>query len=287
MAFSKKKKKIVSRVAIIAAAVLLIIIVAVNTSAERDNISAPEKIVREILAPFQNGASLVSGNFSVIPEYLSGMSNLIKENEELKKEVSELQNQIITAEETDAENKRLKELLNFASASMTDYEYKTTNVLNRSQSNWYNTMIIDGGENMGFAVDMPVVANGVLVGRIINGTSNTSEVMLILDKDGAVGSMVQETRAIGIVEGCGNDTKQMKMIHLPYDSTLQRYNKVITSGLGGIYPKGLLIGYVKDWEVDAGGTTITAQIESFVDFDKLEEVMVVTKTKTADTQQTN
>lgn len=279
MASSKSKKKIIAIVIVVLAVILALLIVAINTSGERENISKPEKLIREILAPFQNGASSVTGQFSNVPEYLNGMNALMKENEDLKKEINNLQNQIISSEEMQAENTRLKKLLNFAQESMTDYEYVTTNVINRSQSNWYNTMIIAGGEDMGFAVNMPVVANGGLVGRIINVTSNTSEVMLILDKEGAVGSMVQETRAIGIVEGGGNETDQMRLIHLSYDSALQKYNKVITSGLGGVYPKGLLIGYIKDWEVDAGGTTITAQVESFVDFDKLEEVMVIKNTK--------
>ncbi|MGI5824402.1 MAG: rod shape-determining protein MreC [Bacillota bacterium] len=284
MASSKRKKKILYTILVAVIIVALLVVVAVNTSAERENISKPEKIIREILAPFQNGASIISDNFAVIPEYLSGMNGLMQENDQLKQEISELQNQIVSAEETQSENQRLKDLLNFAKENMSDYQYSTTNVINRSQSNWYSTMIINGGENMGFEIDMPVVANGGLVGRIINVTSNTSEVMLILDQDGAVGGMIQETRAIGIVEGSGNDSKQMQMIHLPYDSAIQKYDRVITSGLGGIYPKGLLIGYIKDWEVDAGGTTITALVESFVDFDKLEEVMVVTKTATGDAE---
>lgn len=277
---SKKSKKKKLRIIIIVLIVFALLIgLAFNTSGEREDISFPEKIIREILAPFQNGASVMSGSFGTIPEYLSGMNAMMHENEELKKEISALENQIIVAEETEAENTRLKELLNFASEDMKDYEYVTTNVLNRSQSTWYETMIIDGGADMGFKINMPVVASGGLVGRIINVTSNTSEVMLILDQEGAVGAMVQETRAIGIIEGSADNSNQLDFIHLPYDSALQRYNKVITSGLGGVYPKGLLIGYVKDWEVDAGGTTITAKVESFVDFDKLEEVMVVTATK--------
>lgn len=279
MASNKSKKKIIGRIAIVLGIILVLLVVAINTSGERENISKPEKLIREILAPFQNGASSVTGQFSSVPDYLNGMNSLMKENEELKKEINQLQNQTISAAELQAENNRLKDLLSFAQENMSDYEYITTNVINRSQSNWYNTMIISGGEDMGFKVNMPVVANGGLVGRIINVTSNTSEVMLILDKEGAVGGMVQETRAIGIVEGGGNETDQMRLIHLSYDSALQKYNKVITSGLGGIYPKGLLIGYIKDWEVDAGGTTITAQVESFVDFDKLEEVMVIKSTK--------
>lgn len=279
MSSDKKKKKIWTTVLVIVLVLAVIFVVAANTSGERENISKPEKIIREILAPFQNGASVISEKFSVVPEYLSGMSNLMQENAKLEKEISQLQNQIVSAEEIQNENQRLKELLNFVSESMTDYTYSTTNVINRSQSTWYSTMIINGGENMGFKVNMPVVANGGLVGRIINVTSNTSEVMLILDQEGAVGGMIQETRAIGIVEGVSANNKQMRLIHLPYDSAIQKYDRIITSGLGGVYPKGLLIGYVKDWEVDAGGTTITAQIESFVDFDKLEEVMVVTGTK--------
>lgn len=284
MALSKKKRKLAWTIVIIVVIVALLFLIAGSTSAEREDVSGPEKVIREILAPFQNGASFISEKFSIIPEVLGGVGVLQEENDRLKQENAELENQIILAEELESENQRLKDLLNYAAESMTDYQYTTTNVINRSQSSWYNTMIISGGEDMGFEVNMPVVANGGLVGRISNVTSNTSEVLLILDQSGAVGAMIQETRAIGVVEGLGDNSEQMHMIHLAYDSAIQRYDRVITSGLGGIYPKGLLIGYIKDWEVDNGGTTIDAQVESFVDFDKLEEVMVVTDTATVETE---
>jgi len=272
---------------VIAAVVLFIIlmfVLAVNTSEERENLSLPERVFREMLWPFQQVAGFVSDRFAAVGDFFGGMDQLREENAQLKKENNALQEQIVSSTETEAENKRLKELLNYAEDISNEWNYVTTSIVNRSQSNWYNTMTINGGEDNGFAVGQAVVASGGLVGRIINVTAHTAEVLLICDQNGAVAGVIQNTRTFGVVEGINNSTAELQMVHIPYTEEIAKFDSVITSGLGGVYPKGLLIGYVSEVETEPGALTMIARVKSYVDFDRMEEVMVLTPKTTVGVQ---
>ena len=181
--------------------IIALVVLAGHTSTERSNISGPEKVMREILAPLQNGASAISYKLRGISTYFAGMDKLQEENQLLQEQIDELQQQVVALEEEHQENIRLQELLNMTDSLSDQWQAVGTTVINRSQSNWYKTMIINGGEDNGFVAGMPVVAAGGLVGRIINVSAHTSEVLLILDREGAVGAIIQDTRTVGVVEG--------------------------------------------------------------------------------------
>lgn len=268
----KKKKFWIGALA--AFLVILVLFLAGLTSTERANISTPEQFLREMLAPLQNGASVVSGNIHNWGAYLQGVDNIRAENEALKKENSELRMQLVDYAECEQENERLRELLHSTADYADRFEYVTTTVVNRSQSSWYKTLIISGGSDDGFAVNMPVVSAQGLVGRIINTSPNTAEVLLITDREGALSVMVQNTRTIGVVEGDG-ETNELSMIHVPYDAEIENYQQIITSGYGGIYPKGLLVGYINSIDMESNGLMLNIAVSSYVDFNRLEEVMVL------------
>jgi rod shape-determining protein MreC len=86
--------------------------------------------------------------------------------------------------------------------------------------------------------------------------------------------MVQSTRTVGVVEGDG-ETTALSMIHVPYDADIANYQQVITSGYGGVYPKGLLVGYINSIELQSNGLMLNIDVRSYVDFNRLEEVMVL------------
>lgn len=258
--------------------VILVLFLAGLTSTERENISTPEQFLREMLAPFQNGASVVSANIHNWGAYLQGVDNIRAENEELLREVSELRMQLVNYAEYEQENDRLRELLHTVKDYSADFNYVTTKVVNREQSSWYKTLIINGGADDGFAVGMPVVSAQGVVGRIINTSAHTAEVLLITDREGAVSAMVQKTRTVGVVEGDG-ETDSLSMIHVPYDAEIENYQQVITSGYGGVYPKGLLIGYINSIDLESDGLMLNVGVRSYVDFNRLEEVMVLTPKK--------
>ncbi len=268
----KRKKILIGALA--GVLVLALLFLAGLTSTERENISKPEQFLRDMLAPLQNGASVVSGNIRNWGAYLQGVDNIRAENDELRKEISELRLQLVDLAEYQQENERLRDLLNMAEDVDAQFEYVTTTVVNRSQSSWYKTLVISGGEDAGFAVGMPVVSAQGLVGRIINTSANTAEVLLITDREGAISAMVQNTRTVGVVEGDG-ETSELSMIRVPYDAEIENYQQIITSGYGGVYPKGLLVGYINSIALQSDGLMLDIDVRSYVDFNRLEEVMVL------------
>lgn len=268
----RKKKLLIGGLA--ACLGLAVILLAGLTSTERENISKPEQLLREMLAPLQNGAGVIAGNIHNWGAYLQGVDNIRAENDELKKEISELRLQLVDLAEYQQENERLRELLNSAEDYKSNFEYVTTSVINRAQSSWYKTIVINGGSADGFAVDMPVVCAQGLVGRIINTSAHTAEVLLITDREGAVSAMVQNSRTVGVVEGDG-ETSELSMIHVPYDAEIENYQQLVTSGYGGVYPKGLLVGYINSIELKSDGLLLDIAVRSYVDFNRLEEVMVL------------
>ena len=122
---------------------------------------------------------------------------------------------------------------------------------------------------------MAVITPRGIVGRVTAAAERSSEVLLVLDPEGAVAGMVRNSRYPGIVEGSVSDQGYLQMIHLPYDSQVRENQTVITSGLGGIFPKGLRIGFITEIIVEPNGLMKKALIQPFVDFDRLEEVLVV------------
>jgi rod shape-determining protein MreC len=127
---------------------------------------------------------------------------------------------------------------------------------------------------------MPVINEQGLVGRIINVTNSTAEVLLIMDREGAVGALVQQTRVPGVVEGLGPNSSQLQMLHIAVDAPISVNQVVVTSGYGGKFPKGLRIGYVTEIIPQGDGLMKKAIIQPFVDFGRLEEIMVVTGVET-------
>ena len=155
------------------------------------------------------------------------------------------------------------------------WQPQVTSVIGRNRTTWYRTITINGGTNQGFAAGMPVVNEQGVVGRILAVAYNSAQVLLLTDKDGAVSAMIQDNRIAGVIESFDGKSNKLQMIYLPMEVTIIKDQVVITSGLGGIYPKGLRIGYVDSVERDSSGLTQTAQVTPFVDFSRLEKVIVL------------
>ncbi len=267
-----RKKGLIAGIVLVL--VVLVLYIASQTSTERENISKPEAILRDILAPMQNGARVIAENIGNWGAYLEGLDNLRAENEELRKELSALRLQLVQIDEYKLENERLNKLLNAVDDYSQKFDYHTTTVISREPSTWYKTLRINGGSADGFKSGMPVVCAEGLVGRINNTSEHESEVLLVTAREGAVSAMVQNTRTIGVVEG-DTETANLRMIHVPYDAEIENYQQVITSGYGGIYPQGLLVGYINNIDLQSDGLMLNIDVRSYVDFYHLEEVMVL------------
>lgn len=255
--------------------VLLLFISMRMTGFERPRLSTGEALLRNAIAPLQSGVMAVGQKTNNILSQVIAFTKIQDENQRLKEEIAKLTEQNNILIEYRQENARLRKLLNLEEVE-NQFTMIAARVTARDIESLHQTLSINKGSSDGIKKDMPVINESGLVGRVINVTSHTSEVLLILDREGAVGAMVQQTRIPGVVEGLGSPTDQLQMIHIAQDAPVKVNQVVITSGYGGIFPKGLRIGYVKEIFPEGNGLMKRAVLQPFVDFDRLEEIMVIT-----------
>lgn len=189
----------------------------------------------------------------------------------LNQEVSALKSRLIKMEELEAENERLNKLLSFKRDSQ--YALLSAKVLSRDPANWSSSIIIDKGKNSGVRVNMCVVTEAGLAGKVIEAGNTTSKVMLINDPNSSVASLVQRSREQGITSG--TITGNCILHFLPAKSDIQIGDVIITSGLGGVYPKGLIIGQVAAVEEDPSGLYKNCLVRPQAKLSSLEEVLVL------------
>jgi len=246
-------------------------------------VSSPsmEGALRDACAPVQK-IFMTIGNWGkgalTFPLSLLGAS---RHNRELTEEVSMLQGEIRKLEEYRLENERLKKMLDYQ-PSVVSYTYSPVTVaavISRDPGNWFSTINLGKGSRQGIKMNMAVMVPEGLVGRVIKVSENTAQVLLITDPRSAVSGLIQQTRSPGLVEGTGGGAGGLRMINIPYDVVIHPDQVVVTAGAGSFFPKGLPIGQIKSSVRDPSGLFYIAVIRPFVDFNRLEEVYVIQKTK--------
>ncbi len=209
-------------------------------------------------------------------------SDLEGENIGLREQIAQLQQQVQTMQELQAENERLKELLSYVENNST-YTYITARVVTKDPSYYFDTFVINAGYNDGVSVNDAVITADGLVGRVIETGGTYSTVMGIIDSRSSVSGTVERTRDNGVVNGIaqsGGTDGFCEMVFLPLEAELLPGDRVISNGLGGVYPSGFFIGTVVEVSSTATTTGMTVQIEPAVDFLHVEEVMVVKDAQT-------
>lgn len=241
-------------------------------------ISQAEQISKDAIAPLESGVMKVS---QTVNEFLSGITSFGEtksQNKELKKKISGLETEVTRLKGFEYENVRLRDMLEFKQSKADQYEMVTASVIARDPSNWLKRITIDRGSADGIQKDMPVVTQDGLIGKILKVSAHNSEVILILDSTGSgVGGMVQISDTFGVVEGVDDDLNNVRMIHLPRDANIMINQTIITSGLGGIYPRGIPIGRVVKIQPEPNGILKYATVKPYADFDRLQDVFVIKK----------
>lgn len=225
-----------------------------------------------IVSPVQRVASAIISPFSNAWGFLGRIGYLSSQNVDLKQENARLRRQLVDRNELQGENDRLRTLIGWKKDS--GFRTVTATVIGRPPSNWEQTIIINTGSSAGIKVDMPVVVADGLVGRIARVSPWSSEVQLIIDQRSGVGGLIQTTRESGVVEGDIN--RQLHLSYVAKDSKVKVGDVVVTSGYGGVFPKGVLVGTVAAAKDRAYSLFKEIEIHSEVDFGRLEEVLVIT-----------
>lgn len=203
--------------------------------------------------------------------WLQGVSDRARlleiENQELKSEKAKLI-------EFQYENQRLGNILNYKS----NFQLKgiVSNVIGRDPSNWSMTVSIDKGLDDGIIIGAPVIDGHGLVGRISAVSNNHSVVLLLTDPLSSVGAMTQDSRITGIVEGSFSSNQlRLSYVENSFTNDIKIGESVITSGLDGIFPKGITIGTISEVKNSGVGLFQEINLTTTVEFRKLETVMIL------------
>jgi len=257
------------------AIVVLALVLISYTGQDRPALTPVEKIIKGVVTPLESGVTRVLNSIGDAVGSVFTIGSIKEENKNLKQRVSTLESENLLLKEYEYQNLRLRELLIFKDTVSRSYETVYASVVALNPSNTDKTVTINRGENDGVRKNMAVVTSLGLVGHVINVSGNSAEVMLIVDKNSAVGGLVQITRTPGIIEGEGNNSGYLKMTHISKEAPVREKQVVVSSGLGGVFPKGLPVGRTTKIEIESNGLEKYAVIRPFVDFNRLEEVMVI------------
>jgi len=192
-----------------------------------------------------------------------GGHDLDTENRRLRAELAELV-------ELRQENQRLRRLLGFVEAA--EKRTVAARVIAEDASSWFRTIDIDRGSADGVTEGLPVVNDAGLIGRVVRSTPHSARILLITDASSAVAVLVQDQRIRGVCRGQGG---ALALDFALVQDDIQVGDGVITSGLGGIFPKGLVVGFVRSVHREQFGLFQTVEVEPVVDFAHLEEVLVL------------
>ncbi len=237
-----------------------------------------------VATPAQGAADGIAGWFSEITGYFGNVKALKSEIEALKAENTNLKKQVNDMEGLDEQNIRLRTMLDLKK-KQTSLDMVAARVIARDPSSWYSCFTIDKGSIDGIKENMAVVdANRYLVGQILRVGENWADVLTVTDPSISVGAFVRRSNEIGIVEGDSNlryDFRS-KFGFIARTADIKDGDYVETSGLGGVFPRGLLIGTLADIHDESSTMSKVASVVPLCDFSKINEVFVITSYKETD-----
>jgi len=264
--FSKKMVMIVGAVVLI---VVNIIILSVNGS--RYSSYGSGRIAIFFIAPLQKTVNQSVQFLKNIWSHYFFLVSVAKENDNLKKAINHAIDKNNKYREIEISNFRLRNLLNFRKTMPN--RVLVAKVIGRDRSPWFKTIIIDKGKSDGIEKGLPVVVPEGIAGQIIDVSCNYSKVLLIIDQNSAVDVLVQRTRDRGLVKGQSDGRCLANYVLRKHD--IKVGDTVISSGLDGVFPKGLRVGYISEIVKRNSGMFQEVTVTPYIDFEKLEEILVV------------
>jgi rod shape-determining protein MreC len=254
------------------ALVLSFLLMTLQVRHEAAVVTFTRQVVLFSVSPFiKVTAALVQGTRNLWRDYVD-LRHLREENKHLQGEVAVLQRRIDQLEEQSLETQRLQRLL--AMRESPQAGFLTARVVGKDATNWFKTILLDRGSQEGVRRNQPVLAPDGLVGRVVEVTPMSAKVQLLTDPVSAVGGLVQRTRVTGIVSG--NLGAGARVRYLPLLADVVGGDEVVTSGMGGVFPKGIPVGRITAVERRSGALFQEASLQPLADLGRLEEVMILT-----------
>ena len=269
--YKSKKSGIIG---VIVTAIVLILLV-ILTNVENSNLSYFENIANKLVTPVQNGLTYLKNKLNGNNSFFEDINKLKEENSKLKEENNKLEESLRELETIKAQNETLKQYMQLAE-KYSNYKTIPADVINRDISNYSKTIVINAGKKDGIKENMTVIAAEGLVGYVISVSDSTSKVQTIIDSSSNTSGLFSTSRESMVCKGLLKENKKVKAVYISQESTIAEGDSVETSGLGGIYPKGIHIGVVSKVVNTNNLSDRYAVIDTAVDFGKLETVLVIT-----------
>lgn len=255
--------------------IIVLIMLVILTNIDNSNLSYLENVASKLVMPIQNGLTYLKNKVNGNSTFFADINNLKTENETLKKQNSELEQSLRELENIKTENETLKEYMKLTK-KFNQYKTIPGYVTNRDISNYSKTIVISVGSKDGIKENMTVISDKGLVGHIISVDDNTSKVQTIVDSGSSVSSLMSTTGDSIVCKGTLESSSTLKAMYIPLETTIIQGDSIETSGIGGIYPKGVHIGTVEKVVNTNNNIDRYAIVKTAVDFEKLETVLVIT-----------
>jgi len=256
-------------------AALVVVSLVITTMYFREAESGPLHALRRgtqaVVAPVSTAGDWLFTPVTVVKNYFGGLGVSREEIVALQKQNTELRASVAELEEARLENERLQKIVGFIEASK--LEGLGARVIGRPPSAWEGSLLIDRGSADGVKTGMPVLAPEGLLGQTVEVTEHSAKVRLITDQRSGVASLIQATRAEGVVRG--SIEGRLTMEYVSRETTVTVGDLVITSGMGGVYPKGLLVGQVETSELNDNDLYHRVTVRPTAHFEGIEEVVVL------------
>lgn len=236
-----------------------------------------QKAVQGVLTPIRGGLSAITNQIERYYNYVFSYESLEAENDYLRSRISDIEEEMRTADALERENKRLRELLNLKEEHV-DYQYDSAYIISWDSSGWKSTFSINKGSKAGLAEGMIAITElGQVVGIITDLGPNWATVTTVLDSSTEISASVASSGYTGVVQGSMNSNNRgtLRMNYLPSDAVLRNNDQVVTTG-STVYPKDLVLGYIVDAGYDETGVSKFATLEPAADFDALEQIFLIT-----------
>ncbi|WP_251549375.1 rod shape-determining protein MreC [Neobacillus muris] len=249
---------------------------------ERSKLTWPEQFVKDTTGWVQSLVSKPANYVAGFFENLQDLQNTYKENKELKSRVEKIASLEAEIQALKKDNEDLRKI-NGEEKTLRDMEPSPATVIGRNPDRWHEMLIIDKGSLSGIKKNMAVVTADGLIGKVksVNQFSSTVQLLSAMDPKNRISALIQsDTNIYGFVQGYDDKEKALLVKGIPSGAKVEKGQTVITSGLGGVFPQGLLIGKVVDVKPDQYGLNQTALVKPGADFYDIENVLVIKRLMT-------
>ena len=260
---------------ILIAAILLAASLAILSNALGMNL--PTMMTQAVLAPIKYGATALTDQAEKWYSYMFRYEALAAENEALKERIANMEDEARRADAVERENQRLRDLLNLK-ATHEDYDLVDAYIIDWDSTDWTNVVMINKGTDAGIQPGMcAITANGQVVGLVVEAGPNYAEVKTILDSTLEISCVIASSGYNGMSKGgyIYKDANHLKLDYLPSSAIIRNKDAVVTSG-STVYPRGLIVGYVRDAGFDDTGVAKFAVLEPAAEIASLEQIFILT-----------